>query len=153
MYRFNKTWVVYLFFSTSNHNHCLTIFKEAWLYIFSFLHQTTTNLTIHSILALLYIFSFLHQTTTIANVGFFNRGCISFLFYIKPQLSRSNGLLFLVVYLFFSTSNHNRASSRLHCLHVVYLFFSTSNHNSFFEVSLKELLYIFSFLHQTTTLF
>ena len=124
-----------------------------------------------------------------------NNSCISFVFYIKPQLlflflcsfsvvylsfstsnhNRKAGLLLVlaVVYLSFSTSNHNQLSILLHKFPVVYLSFSTSNHNSInksmnerlvvylsfstsnhnssFNTGGLNLLYIFRFLHQTTT--
>ena len=79
------------------------------LYIFSFLHQTTTRFQLVISLPQLYIFSFLHQTTTISLSGVNNIrlyifsflhqtttvvilppslcSCISLAFYIKPQPS------------------------------------------------------------------
>ena len=56
--------VVYLLFSTSNHN------------------RVDILVDVH----LLYIFSFLHQTTTGVSNSQHRKGCISSLFYIKPQL-------------------------------------------------------------------
>ena len=56
--------VVYLLIPTSNHNNVIMIIVNGKLYIFWFLHQTTTN--------------------TICQCG--RRGCISFDSYIKPQL-------------------------------------------------------------------
>ena len=77
------------------------------LYIFSFLHQTTTMCTIEIFRLQLYIFSFLHQTTTIIQVVSLSGSCISLVFYIKPQPMVHTILLLTVVYLQFSTSNHN----------------------------------------------
>ena len=60
----NYTLVVYLYIPTSNHNfQCLWRYFEQ-LYIFIFLHQTTTNSMSMSSQVELYIFIFLHQTTT-----------------------------------------------------------------------------------------
>ena len=59
-----------------------TIYK---LYILSFLHQTTTYLEITSFKYTLYILSFLHQTTTRLKKSNGKAGCISYHFYIKPQ--------------------------------------------------------------------
>ena len=56
--------VVYLQFSTSNHNRLNAVQSLLMLYIFSFLHQTTTLRQQEPVYMQLYIFSFLHQTTT-----------------------------------------------------------------------------------------
>ena len=99
--------VVYLSFPTSNHNAEGVYQNVSKLYIFRFLHQTTTGLT--------------HFPTYCC--------CISFVSYIKPQLPTMPGL----------------------CIWVVYLSFPTSNHNWIRLKYLSRLLYIFRFLHQTTT--
>ena len=99
------------------------------LYIFWFLHQTTTWLMNIMISGLLYIFWFLHQTTTsnvllvidVRCISFdsyikpqqqlrtqrLRRSCISFDSYIKPQQFVAVCMLHLVVYLLIPTSNHN----------------------------------------------
>ena len=101
-------------------------------------------------------------------------GCISFVSYIKPQwffrrlprrlvvylsFPTSNHNLDIikdniakVVYLSFPTSNHNRTFNCRKGKGVVYLSFPTSNHNFARHIALNELLYIFRFLHQTTTM-
>ena len=99
--------VVYLLIPTSNHNPAKFITNPDMLYIFWFLHQTTT-----STLALL-----------------ISSSCISFDSYIKPQLRFPLVKLDIVVYLLIPTSNHNYAAA----------------------AAQKVLLYIFWFLHQTTT--
>ena len=121
--------VVYLLFSTSNHNLLEDLLLYHKLYIFSFLHQTTTMPESSSLNQSLYIFSFLHQTTTLASASSRWRRCISSLFYIKPQLAGVDVFVIAVVYLLFSTSNHNPPTTDI----------------------LAAMLYIFSFLHQTTT--
>ena len=165
--------VVYLLFSTSNHNpqgrtgfscvlyifsflHQTTtpfidISKRHTLYIFSFLHQTTTEQYTYMDYPKLYIFSFLHQTTTLTRNGIAQMGCISSLFYIKPQPPAPIIRFLCVVYLLFSTSNHNSPEYLRSQEKVVYLLFSTSNHNVWRTRELNKMLYIFSFLHQTTT--
>ena len=102
--------VVYLLIPTSNHNsgtlsysalvlyifwflhQTTTIFISlsffVVLYIFWFLHQTTTGPSIHPHQWRLYIFWFLHQTTTCSWWFGFHSSCISFDSYIKPQLIR-----------------------------------------------------------------
>ena len=56
--------VVYLLIPTSNHNYPRAS-NSCWgLYIFWFLHQTTTSFSVSSFDDKLYIFWFLHQTTT-----------------------------------------------------------------------------------------
>ena len=165
--------VVYLSFPTSNHN----LLREA--------HQ----------FAVLYIFRFLHQTTTWTDETIYVPCCISFVSYIKPQPGAQCLPLFPVVYLSFPTSNHNcllpeKVAGMLYIfrfLHqtttpvrtcpisprcisfvsyikpqlacrcadgviVVYLSFPTSNHNLPRTSAMRLLLYIFRFLHQTTTL-
>ena len=165
-------YIIYILIPTSNHNRRWCYFWNFALYIFWFLHQTTTQQNEwslnkccisfdsyikpqprwHWLLALpvvylliptsnhnlvfcnticieLYIFWFLHQTTTIRCIGLQVPRCISFDSYIKPQLILWCLSLRLVVYLLIPTSNHNLACC---CL---------------FHV----LLYIFWFLHQTTT--
>ena len=99
--------VVYLSFPTSNHNCGCGLANIARLYIFRFLHQTTTDPV----------------------TGFPSSGCISFVSYIKPQ--PTSGLTGGVT--------------------VVYLSFPTSNHNWRLGILSGSLLYIFRFLHQTTT--
>ncbi len=99
--------VVYPFFSTSNHNTASALSRGVLLYIRSFLHQTTTQ--IRSI--------------------YISFRCISVLFYIKPQLVSDSRLGTIVVYPFFSTSNHNVPNVKEIEYEVVYPFFSTSNHN------------------------
>ena len=124
---------------------------RCWLYIFWFLHQTTTYSppTPHQVSVVylliptsnhneldsigmqqtLYIFWFLHQTTTSPCSYLFSASCISFDSYIKPQLKNKPVLLLLVVYLLIPTSNHNRKAN----------------------ADASSRLYIFWFLHQTTT--
>ena len=77
--------VVYLSFPTSNHN------------------AGDGNIDFDA----LYIFRFLHQTTTFCHIVMVLTGCISFVSYIKPQRSCRAQLLVCVVYLSFPTSNHN----------------------------------------------
>ena len=61
------------------------------LYIFWFLHQTTTSEIQIQKIQKLYIFWFLHQTTTIVHYGLSKYSCISFDSYIKPQLVKTEG--------------------------------------------------------------
>ena len=105
--RWFKFFVVYLSFPTSNHNKGRELVGILSLYIFRFLHQTTTYL-------------WCKRSRT---------GCISFVSYIKPQPFGTLVLLLLVVYLSFPTSNHN----------------------TYLCISSPWRLYIFRFLHQTTT--
>ena len=78
--------VVYLLIPTSNHNHQEHRANRRELYIFWFLHQTTTALCLYQCFKQLYIFWFLHQTTTLHQRITFFLCCISFDSYIKPQL-------------------------------------------------------------------
>ena len=99
--------VVYLLIPTSNHNLNSYSFAHIWLYIFWFLHQTTTPTTY--------------------SLKFYS--CISFDSYIKPQRNQNKVKQIKVVYLLIPTSNHNWRT-------LLVIIFS---------------LYIFWFLHQTTT--
>ena len=122
--------VVYLLIPTSNHNYATFRKSHTRLYIFWFLHQTTTNL----ILLVIHI------------------SCISFDSYIKPQ--RRTGLLWhcpsCISFDSYIKPQHWTYSGCPRC--VVYLLIPTSNHNTLTQSSNAWLLYIFWFLHQTTTL-
>ena len=127
----NFILVVYLLIPTSNHN--IRRYEER--------------------LVSLYIFWFLHQTTTEDSVTGNASGCISFDSYIKPQPCRWCRKDRKVVYLLIPTSNHNYTWKQATQLFVVYLLIPTSNHNYYAQILAKEMLYIFWFLHQTTTCF
>ena len=99
----------------------------------------------------MYIFRFLHQTTTSFIFFKYCYSCISFVFYIKPQPVNAIFACACVVYLSFSTSNHNPVVVSSRVILVVYLSFSTSNHNLQWNYHVSFGLYIFRFLHQTTT--
>ena len=166
--------VVYLSFSTSNHNNMRAGYSYKELYIFRFLHQTTTNwrslrsrqccisfvfyikpqlLCVFSLLVeccISFVFyikpqllcgRFSGTRSCISFVFYIKpqlqeeqnrplRCCISFVFYIKPQLDKFISHLIGVVYLSFSTSNHNYFHQLVNKIIVVYLSFSTSNHNT-----------------------
>ena len=123
--------VVYLLIPTSNHN--LWCFRFCWYS--------------------LYIFWFLHQTTTVSDTYTEFIGCISFDSYIKPQRCLVMVIFLSVVYLLIPTSNHNYYYiSSIGCF-VVYLLIPTSNHNFLVILLNLLMLYIFWFLHQTTTVY
>ena len=77
--------------------------------------------------------------------------CISFDSYIKPQPSTHHAFSPRVVYLLIPTSNHNRGADLNVVSNVVYLLIPTSNHNCPTRFLYLRVLYIFWFLHQTTT--
>ena len=105
----NGRIVVYLYIPTSNHNsqglevyglglyififlhQTTTVVLQLWLhrllYIFIFLHQTTTSTGNRRFNPMLYIFIFLHQTTTLHVMSWVLMSCISLYSYIKPQRS------------------------------------------------------------------
>ena len=78
--------------------------------------------------------------------------CISFDSYIKPQLFARDDDVLSVVYLLIPTSNHNVWQQINYLGYVVYLLIPTSNHNFLSYQYWLVALYIFWFLHQTTTL-
>ena len=136
---------------TSNHNGSATINTSLSLYIFWFLHQTTTAIRWLWYHSKLYIFWFLHQTTTIRWMPVRHSCCISFDSYIKPQRNWYKRLFRKVVYLLIPTSNHNCCLNTIAKVSVVYLLIPTSNHNAWPSWYRDWWLYIFWFLHQTTT--
>ena len=121
--------VVYLSLPTSNHNPRTKICVPVTLYIFRFLHQTTTVCGASGVEPQLYIFRFLHQTTTPLMRTIWHIGCISFASYIKPQHDCSITKAIGVVYLSLPTSNHNLSNGGRRGEVVVYLSLPTSNHN------------------------
>ena len=145
--------VVYLLIPTSNHNKRLYQDTTNMLYIFWFLHQTTTAPCKHHSRYGLYIFWFLHQTTTASIPAPLPACCISFDSYIKPQLGctprlRPGGCI--------SFDSYIKPQLRLVSIiadTVVYLLIPTSNHNLHRIALVIHLLYIFWFLHQTTTFY
>ena len=144
------------------------------LYIFWFLHQTTTCYICRVLSSQLYIFWFLHQTTTPVMCQLMLPGCISFDSYIKPQptissLHHPNPALYIFWFLHQTTTVGLLRSAERGCIsfdsyikpqlrqphwcrcRVVYLLIPTSNHNYVSELKSAKSLYIFWFLHQTTT--
>ena len=121
--------VVYLLIPTSNHN------------CFDFADSSTR----------LYIFWFLHQTTTNRAKWRRSISCISFDSYIKPQLCFYALSALSVVYLLIPTSNHN-CQEDIQTLIKLYIFWflhQTTTCSRFIKP--RKELYIFWFLHQTTT--
>ena len=158
---------------TSNHNCKGKSYGAVGLYIFWFLHQTTTYRILSNGKDRLYIFWFLHQTTTFrlnwkrqfCCISFDSyikpqrehepivkiARCISFDSYIKPQLL---AILTMSDYSCISFDSYIKPQLKLRnrFIHVVvYLLIPTSNHNLLMRLPTTSLLYIFWFLHQTTT--
>ena len=121
--------VVYLLIPTSNHN--------GWKW--------------HFVFASLYIFWFLHQTTTTSHLSRFLDCCISFDFYIKPQRNTPVTIEQMVVYLLIPTSNHNSEFSGSGAAALYIFWFLHQTTTSRHPGSDRCELYIFWFLHQTTT--
>ena len=121
------------------------------LYIFWFLHQTTTYTKVGDYITELYIFWFIHQTTTRCNRQKWRLRCISFDSYIKPQQGRVAVVVHAVVYLLIPTSNHNRWRADLYSceLYIFWFLHQTTTDSS--KRMHDAMLYIFWFLHQTTT--
>ena len=190
-----RSWVVYLLIPTSNHNTPSLLNFFSWLYIFWFLHQTTTAAPIigpvvccisfdsyikpqltqerQRLVACCISFdSYIKPQPAALQLGY-AICCISFDSYIKPQHIVCSLAYLHVVYLLIPTSNHNYKAKKAKEEKVVYLLIPTSNHNlqslpsalpsvvylliptsnhNINEVQVLNLmLYIFWFLHQTTT--
>ena len=143
--------VVYLLIPTSNHNSQierkpmseLYIFwflhqtttpeigtnPKSVLYIFWFLHQTTTCLHLFTLLLELYIFWFLHQTTTLEALRLMPACCISFDSYIKPQPHININMKSKCCISFDSYIKPQLIPATTVLKKVVYLLIPTSNHN------------------------
>ena len=122
------------------------------LYIFRFLHQTTTPRSLHPQCSRCISFvSYIKPQLDLWNQRP-TFSCISFVSYIKPQQYPIYYKVIDVVYLSFPTSNHNFSLIYGNFDSVVYLSFPTSNHNPSLRRRQASELYIFRFLHQTTTL-
>ena len=121
--------VVYLLIPTSNHNRLHVLPMSGLLYIFWFLHQTTTQgIWRWYINSCISFDSYIKPQPKPHKKGS-TLSCISFDSYIKPQLKRYALLIREVVYLLIPTSNHNPFESFLSHMPVVYLLIPTSNHN------------------------
>ena len=147
--------------------------RAEMLYIFWFLHQTTTtnlcnrktpccisfdsyikpqlyHCSVPSACSCISFDSYIKpQQMVKRNDG--KISCISFDSYIKPQLSTPHTYSVYVVYLLIPTSNHNSFKEGTYRHFVVYLLIPTSNHNAQQPWVPPYELYIFWFLHQTTT--
>ena len=121
------------------------------MYIFWFLHQTTTNSWFFNAKSSCISFdSYIKPQPSVMSEEY-SVGCISFDSYIKPQLPSVRGGFNCVVYLLIPTSNHNSCGVLMPVQYVVYLLIPTSNHNRLSKGIFPKRLYIFWFLHQTTT--
>ena len=143
--------VVYLLIPTSNHN--TGNFYNANCSVVYLLIPTSNHNAklILPLLSPLYIFWFLHQTTTTCLPSSEIWCCISFDSYIKPQLIRQLILVAGSCISFDSYIKPQQATEELLQSTVVYLLIPTSNHNHRERPLFVTQLYIFWFLHQTTT--
>ena len=122
------------------------------LYIFWFLHQTTTLAAIYDDDARCISFdSYIKPQPRVKNPRTISR-CISFDSYIKPQLLASARLAAACCISFESYIKPQLSSLVNMARIVVYLLNPTSNHNVYAKHLYMLALYIFWFLHQTTTL-
>ena len=104
--------------------------KKSLLYIFIFLHQTTTRKKKQKRKTKLYIFIFLHQTTTLDSIGMQSQCCISLYSYIKPQLLFVRRFSVSSCISLYSYIKPQRAQDMPNLTFVVYLYIPTSNHNA-----------------------
>ena len=121
--------VVYLLIPTSNHNVLMRDIAHTPLYIFWFLHQTTTQDLLYLLRPRCISFdSYIKPQPVRGFLTSYTR-CISFDSYIKPQPGLNALLGDVVVYLLIPTSNHNLNNGLPVKSTVVYLLIPTSNHN------------------------
>ena len=129
VWRIRLIAVVYLLIPTSNHNLPIYESLSLLLYIFWFLHQTTTCMMhVWKPLGCISFDSYI-KPQLFEYVNVYGQGCISFDSYIKPQRFRYSFNFVLVVYLLIPTSNHNPICAVSPLATVVYLLIPTSNHN------------------------
>ena len=122
-------FVVYLLIPTSNHNSKHKYVEFLTLYIFWFLHQTTTG-SVNTCVAVRCIsFDSYIKPQLVRSISKGPGSCISFDSYIKPQPDGKYTLKQTVVYLLIPTSNHNGYAVAVKYTQVVYLLIPTSNHN------------------------
>ena len=166
--------VVYLYIPTSNHNLSIAQTTSSQLYIFIFLHQTTTSyqhsasrqscISLYSYIkpqhisnrkgipiSCISLYSYIKPQRNHFNAQVAN-SCISLYSYIKPQLevlvlSIGPGCISLYSYI-----KPQRVPLQTENTSVVYLYIPTSNHNASVLLITIFALYIFIFLHQTTTI-
>ena len=143
--------VVYLYIPTSNHNLSIAQTTSSQLYIFIFLHQTTTSYQ-HSASrqSCISLYSYIKPQLEVLVLSI-GPGCISLYSYIKPQRVPLQTENTSVVYLYIPTSNHN-ASVLLITIFALYIFIFLHQTTTIHRRAYIYLgLYIFIFLHQTTT--
>ena len=172
-YKYHHKWVVYLLIPTSNHNRWLSPTTHYRLYIFWFLHQTTTASmnTAPSLCCISFDSYIKPQPATCGPIP--SGSCISFDSYIKPQqidlypqppcscisfdsyIKPQPGLrIKCSVFGCISFDSYIKPQLEPWSIifsRVVYLLIPTSNHNVFLILFVLLTLYIFWFLHQTTT--
>ena len=148
---FHSHCIIYLLIPTSNHNDFVLVSAHGMLYIFWFLHQTTTGESDTS--CLLRCISFDSYIKPQHKVRFvpITDGCISFDSYIKPQPWTLPCTADQRCISFDSYIKPQPLLRSWVSVNVVYLLIPTSNHNGGTPVQIEQLLYIFWFLHQTTT--
>ena len=121
------------------------------LYIFWFLHQTTTvNVLGKRIICCISFDSYIKPQQYVILI-YVTLGCISFDSYIKPQLKKIVLRMATSCISFDSYIKPQPPSYLYRSITVVYLLSPTSNHNIIYLICSIVLLYIFWFLHQTTT--
>ena len=143
--------VVYLLIPTSNHNTGSSFFDVNALYIFWFLHQTTTLSGMYKSETCCISFDSYIKPQLIRFAMTIIVSCISFDSYIKPQPPVSTSSTGLRCISFDSYIKPQRCLVWPFFWFVVYLLIPTSNHNQEVEKNVAQTLYIFWFLHQTTT--
>ena len=121
------------------------------LYIFRFLHQTTTQQggMKRSVCCISFV-SYIKPQPSLQGI-ISSMSCISFVSYIKPQQTSLKRVFRLSCISFVSYIKPQRFWSMVIPVSVVYLSFPTSNHNMQGVANGSPVLYIFRFLHQTTT--
>ena len=121
--------VVYLLIPTSNHNRQRHEQKRRTLYIFWFLHQTTTPDIQRFIKRCCISFDSYIKPQRSPGVPCIQPGCISFDSYIKPQLHNRSHLPITCCISFDSYIKPQHQNNLLRKDYVVYLLIPTSNHN------------------------
>ncbi len=121
------------------------------LFLISFLYQTTTSDIGSNIMRWLFLISFLYQTTTGVPYARTLTCCFLSLSYIKPQPSSGRPPTVPSCFLSLSYIKPQHAGRASGQAQVVSYLFPISNHNRMLCTNAQRLLFLISFLYQTTT--
>ena len=137
---------------TSNHNDWYSLHYSSQLYLLLFLHQTTTHISLMSVLPCCIFYCSYIKPQLSSGVGLHDGRCIFYCSYIKPQQPAQTRHPPLRCIFYCSYIKPQRRSKDYGKSGVVSSIVPTSNHNYLGGILAPFTLYLLLFLHQTTTL-